>query len=212
MIVDQLDHQLVDYLKSIDRKSIIINDEPNSIDDGKIKQLINEVYALFKDWEKLSNDLLNKIIEILCQGKGITTKDLLTIFEENVSNTADYFVMGFMNELTIGKTKDLKLLFEYYSKGAELALNNVWCYDIGFGVSVDPEKVFKYFELSAEKGYATAGENGCETARKRADEVLKKQLMEEGVFGRNYFMIHYISKSVYFLYCILYITSEFPYR
>ncbi|CAG8465905.1 906_t:CDS:2 [Diversispora eburnea] len=144
-------------IQSIDRKSIIINDEPNSIDDydggggndlDNLKklnvdnydtfhsnlELMNEVYTLFNDWEKLSNDLLSKRIEILCQEKGITTKDLLTIFEENVSNTADYyFVMGFMNELAIGKTKDLKLSFEYYSKGAELGdpRNEVfigWCY------------------------------------------------------------------------------------
>ncbi|CAG8777063.1 13531_t:CDS:1, partial [Acaulospora morrowiae] len=57
--------------------------------------IINKVYKILDQWENVTDSLLIKRIETLCITMEIKPKDLLTIFEENPTESPDYyFVIG----------------------------------------------------------------------------------------------------------------------
>ncbi|RIA93659.1 hypothetical protein C1645_609207 [Glomus cerebriforme] len=127
--------------------------------------LIDEVIAITDNWEKYSDDVMRRKLEVLCHEKGIKPKNLLEIFEKNPSKTADnYFIIGFMNEHAFGKSKDSNIAFECYHKAAELGdsrglVFEGWCYYKGMGTSKDPQKAFNCFQSAADKGCVSAHNN-----------------------------------------------------
>ncbi|CAG8618523.1 14704_t:CDS:2, partial [Acaulospora morrowiae] len=124
--------------------------------------IINKVYKILDQWENVTDSLLIKRIETLCISMEIKPKDLLTIFEENSSESPDYyFVIGFFNEHAFGKAEDLKAAFENYSKAADFGDSRgevylAWCYYKGTGTLKDPPKAFRAFQSAADRGCASA--------------------------------------------------------
>ena len=137
------------------------NEEKDKISDDDLS-LINDVIAICDNWEKYTDDVMRKKLDVLCHEKGIKPKKLIEIIEKSqLRSPIYYFIIGFMSEHAFGKQKDPQLAFDCYYKAADSGdprglVYVGWCYYKGMGTSTDPYKAFECFKSSAEKGYATA--------------------------------------------------------
>ncbi|CAG8541875.1 4444_t:CDS:2 [Funneliformis caledonium] len=85
------------------------------------QELMDGVISICDHWENVTDDVLKRKLDNLCYDKKKKPKDILALFENYPSKSADYyFAVGFMNEHGFGKVKDPTLAFEYYSKAADL--------------------------------------------------------------------------------------------
>jgi len=133
---------------------------------GDDLSLINEVFKICDNWEKYTDDVMRRKLEILCHEGGIKPKNLFEIFKKNQLRTANYyFIIGFMNEHAFGKEeKDPKMAFDCYNKAAELGdprglVYVGWCYYKGMGTIKDPQKAFESFQRAANNGCISAHNN-----------------------------------------------------
>ncbi|CAI2163575.1 8937_t:CDS:2 [Funneliformis geosporum] len=153
------------------------------------QELMEGVFNICDYWEKFTDDVIKRKFENLCYDKNKKPKDLLTIFENYPSKSADYyFAYGFMKEHAFGKAKDPKMAFEYYAKAAELGdprglVFVGWCHYKGMGTPKDPNKAFLSFQRAANYGCVSAHNNvgwcydigfGTETDPYKAFEFFKE--------------------------------------
>ncbi|GES91379.1 kinase-like domain-containing protein [Rhizophagus clarus] len=127
--------------------------------------LINDVITICDNWEKYTDDVMRRKLEVLCHEKGIKPKGLFEIFAKNQFRSPHYyFIIGFMNEHAFGKEKDPQMAFNYYHKAADLGdprglVYVGWCYYKGMGTSKDPQKAFNCFQRAANNGSVSAHNN-----------------------------------------------------
>jgi hypothetical protein len=132
---------------------------------GDDLSLINDVITICDNWEKYTDDVMRRKLEVLCHEKGIKPKNLFEVFVKNQLRTANYyFIIGFMSEHAFGKEKDPQMAFEYYYRAADLGdprglVYVGWCYYKGMGTSKDPQKAFNCFQRAANNGCISAHNN-----------------------------------------------------
>ncbi|CAB4392298.1 uncharacterized protein OCT59_019657 [Rhizophagus irregularis] len=132
---------------------------------GDDLSLINDVITICDNWEKYTDDVMRRKLEVLCHEKQIRPKNLFEIFARNQLRTANYyFIIGFMSEHAFGKEKDPQMAFEYYYKAADLGdprglVYVGWCYYKGMGTSKDAQKAFTCFQRAANNGCISAHNN-----------------------------------------------------
>ncbi|CAG8455050.1 8035_t:CDS:2 [Paraglomus occultum] len=121
-------------------------------------QLIEEILAIMKDWERSGDETMTLRLKQLCADRGIRPAEALHLLMSDSSPTSDiYFLIGYFNEYALGEDKDPATAFQYYTKAAELgdARAGVYrgmCYRKGVGVDPNPVKAFECFQRAAEKG------------------------------------------------------------